>query len=202
MIALMRKVLAVALIALGPALAQGQIFITDQAKVRVETSMGDFVLQLDAIRAPLTVQNFLQHVVNGHYDGTVFHRIVPGFVIQGGGYTEDLKLKPVEGTVFNESGNGLSNLRGTVGMARGNDPHSGDAQFYINLLENANLNPRPSRWGYAVFGEVIEGMDVVDLIGSVPTGAGGEFDRDVPIEPIIIERITLIEEPDAADDGP
>lgn len=186
----------------GPAVEERQILISGEARVRVETSMGDFVVALDAGRAPETVQNFLQLVVDDHYEGTVFHRIAAGFIVQGGGYTPDLTLKPVQRTVFNESGNGLSNRRGTIAMARGNDPHSADAQFYINLMDNPSLNPRPTRWGYAVFGEVVEGMEVVDLIGAVPTGAGGEFDRDVPAEPIIIERIVLINDEEPAEEAP
>ena len=203
MIGRMRKAIAVGLIAFtasatvaqeDPVAQEGQILISGEARVRIETTLGDFVVELDANRAPVTVQNFLQHVVDGHYEGTIFHRIAAGFVVQGGGYTADLTLKPLTESVFNESGNGLSNLRGTIAMARGNDAHSADAQFYINLVDNPTLNPRPTRWGYAVFGEVIEGMEVVDVIGSVPTGAGGEFDRDVPIEPIIIERIVLLDD--------
>jgi cyclophilin family peptidyl-prolyl cis-trans isomerase len=156
--------------------------------------MGDIVVELNAIRAPETVQNFLQYVVDGHYEGTIFHRIATGFLIQGGGYLPDLTLKPAERTVFNESGNGLSNLRGTVAMARSNEPHAANTQFFVNLVDNSNLNPRPTRWGYAVFGEVTEGMEVVDAIAAVPTGSSGEFERDVPLDPIIIERVTLIEE--------
>jgi cyclophilin family peptidyl-prolyl cis-trans isomerase len=126
------------------------------------------------------------------YAGTIFHRVVQGFVAQAGGYTPDMKLKPTTTTVFNEAGNGLSNLRGSVGMARSNEPHSGTSQFYVNLADNIDLNPRPTRWGYAVFGKVVEGMDVVDDIGHRPTGAGGPFDRSVPVEPILIERIELL----------
>jgi len=163
-------------------------------RVRVVTSAGDFVIRLDADRAPLTVAAFLEKVDSGFFEGTVFHRVVAGFVAQGGGYTTDLELKPTEGTVANESGNGLSNMRGTVGLARTNDPHSGTTQFYINLADNLDLNPRPSRWGYAVFGRVEEGMDVVDSIGDSPTSSGGPFDRSVPVTPIVIERIERLTE--------
>jgi cyclophilin family peptidyl-prolyl cis-trans isomerase len=157
--------------------------------------MGEIVVEVDANRAPLTVQSFLQYAVEGYYDGTIFHRVAASFLAQGGGFLPDLTEKPVEGSVPNESGNGLSNLRGTIGVARGNDPHSGAAQFYFNLADNSSsLDPRPSRWGYAVFGKVVEGMDVLDRIGGVPTGAGGIFDRDVPITPILIEHIILIRE--------
>ncbi|HUF71343.1 MAG TPA: peptidylprolyl isomerase [Gammaproteobacteria bacterium] len=205
----MRKALAVGLVALastaavaqeGATVENRQIFISGEARVRIETSIGHFVAALDAARAPETVQNFLQYVVDDHYEGTVFHRVAAGFVVQGGGYTPDLTLKPVQRTVVNESGNGLSNLRGTIAMARGNDPHSADAQFYLNLVDNPSLNPRPTRWGYAVFGEVVEGMEVVDLIGAVPTGAGGEFDRDVPADPIIIERVVLLDDEEDQDE--
>jgi cyclophilin family peptidyl-prolyl cis-trans isomerase len=203
MIGRMRNFLAVGLLTLAAhaGLAQddavareGQIIISGEARVRIETSMGDFVVELDAGRAPETVQSFLQYVVDDHYEGTIFHRIAAGFIVQGGGYTADLVLKPATRTVFNESGNGLSNLRATIAMARGNEPHSADSQFYINLVDNASLNPRPTRWGYAVFGEVVEGMEVIDLIGAVPTGARGEFDRDVPVDPIVIERVELLRE--------
>lgn len=163
-------------------------------KVRVETNVGSFVIQLFPDRSPLTVEHFLSYVKEGHYEGTIFHRIVHGFVAQGGGYTVDLVEKPTERGVVNESGNGLSNLRGTVGMARTAEPHSATSQFYINLADNLDLNPRPTRWGYAVFGTVVEGMDVVDEIGHRPTGAGGPFQRDVPVDPIEILRVELIEE--------
>ena len=203
MIARMRHLLAITVLALvtSAAFAQGEIHISGHTKVRIETTLGNFVVDLDANRAPSTVQNFLQYVVDGHYEGTIFHRVAAGFIVQGGGYLPDLTLKPAERQVINESGNGLSNLRGTIAMARGNDPHAADSQFYINLVDNPNLNPRPTRWGYAVFGEVVEGMDVVDLIGAVPTGAAGEFDRDVPVDPIVIERIVLLDREENADEA-
>ena len=167
---------------------------SDEPRVRVVTTAGSFVIQLDRVRAPLTVAAFLDYVRKGHYEGTIFHRVIPGFIAQGGGYTKDFELKPTEGTVVNESGNGLSNMRGTVGLARTNEPHSGTSQFYINLADNLDLNPRPTRWGYAVFGTVVEGMEVVDEIGHSPTGAGGPFDRNVPIDPVVIERIEILRE--------
>lgn len=197
MIAPMRNWLAVVTLVLAApcAVAQRTIEITDSATVRIETSMGTIVVELDAARAPLTVQNFLQYVVEGYYDGTIFHRVAASFIAQGGGYLPDLTEKPAERTVPNESGNGLNNVRGTIAMARQGDPHSAAAQFYFNLVDNSGaLDPRPSRWGYAVFGKVVEGLDVMNSIGGVPTGAGGEFDRDVPIEPIVIERIVLVTE--------
>ena len=163
-------------------------------RVEVETSLGSFVVELDARRAPLTVRNFLGHVASGHYAGTVFHRVVQGFVIQGGGYTPEFELKPTPGMVVNESGNGLSNRRSTIAMARTADPHSADAQFYINLVDNSSLDPNPSRWGYAVFGTVISGMEVVDEIGHVVTGPAGPFDRDVPQAPVIIREARLLDD--------
>jgi cyclophilin family peptidyl-prolyl cis-trans isomerase len=176
-----------------PEPAKKRIEIHDVAHVRIETNLGDIVVKLDAIRAPLTVQNFVQYAVDGYYDGTIFHRVIPTFIAQGGGYLPDLTEKPADRTVVNESGNGLTNKRGTIGMARTSDPHSARAQFYFNLVDNAmSLDPRPTRWGYAVFGEVEDGLDVLDKIGSVPTGAGGEFDRDVPVEPIIIKHVELL----------
>jgi cyclophilin family peptidyl-prolyl cis-trans isomerase len=162
-------------------------------RVRVVTTAGNFVIELDRLRAPRTVDAFLKYVNEGFYSGVIFHRVVAGFIAQAGGYTPDLQPKPVTENVVNESGNGLSNLRGTVGFARSNDPHSGTSQFYVNLADNVDLNPRPTRWGYAVFGKVIEGMDVVDDIGHRPTAGGGPFDRSVPVEPIVIERIELIQ---------
>lgn len=162
-------------------------------RVRVVTNAGNFVIELDPNRAPKTVEAFLKYVNEGFYDGLIFHRVVAGFIAQTGAYTPDMQPKNVTENIFNESGNGLSNLRGTVGLARGNDPHSGTSQFYINLADNVDLNPRPTRWGYAVFGKVVEGMDVVDDIGHRPTAGGGPFDRNVPVEPIIIDHIERVE---------
>lgn len=162
-------------------------------RVRVETSMGDFVVALDRARAPLTVESFLKYVRSGHYEGTIFHRVIANFVAQGGGYDAQFIERPTSSTVPNESGNGLSNRRGTVGLARTSEPHSANAQFYVNLADNPALDPQPSRWGYAVFGQVIEGMNVVDAIGAVATGEGGPFDRDVPLEPIVIKRVVELE---------
>ncbi|HXS78974.1 MAG TPA: peptidylprolyl isomerase [Gammaproteobacteria bacterium] len=162
-------------------------------RVRVVTSAGNFVIELDHNRAPRTVDAFLKYVKEGFYSGVIFHRVVAGFIAQAGGYTADMQPKAVTENVVNESGNGLSNLRGTVGFARSNEPHSGTSQFYVNLADNVDLNPRPTRWGYAVFGKVVEGMEVVDDIGHRPTGGGGPFNASVPVEPIVIERIELIE---------
>ena len=162
-------------------------------RVRVVTNAGNFVIELDRNRAPLTVDAFLKYVNEGFYAGVIFHRVVAGFIAQAGGFTADLAQKPVTTNVFNESGNGLSNLRGSVGFARSTEPHSATSQFYINLADNVDLNPRPTRWGYAVFGKVVEGMDVVDDIGHRPTAGAGSFTSNVPVEPIVIERIELVE---------
>lgn len=162
-------------------------------RVRVVTNAGNFVIELDRGRAPITVDAFLKYVSSGFYSGVIFHRVVAGFVAQAGGYTADMTQKEVSENVFNESGNGLSNLRGTVGLARSNDPHSATSQFYVNLADNVDLNPRPTRWGYAVFGKIVEGMEVVDDIGHRPTAGGGPFDRNVPVEPIVIQRIEPLE---------
>jgi peptidyl-prolyl cis-trans isomerase A (cyclophilin A) len=164
-------------------------------RVRVVTTAGNFVIELDHNRAPRTVDAFLKYVKEGFYSGVIFHRVVAGFIAQAGGYTPDMQPKAVTENVVNESGNGLSNLRGTVGFARSTEPHSGTSQFYVNLADNVDLNPRPTRWGYAVFGKVIEGMEVVDDIGHRPTGGGGPFTNSVPVEPIVIQRVELIESP-------
>ena len=161
-------------------------------EVAFETSLGSFVVQLDRERAPLTVSNFLHYVDSAFYDGTLFHRVVPGFVIQGGGFTTAYVEKKTGAPIPNESGNGLSNLRGTIAMAREYDPHSATAQFYVNLVDNRKLDPRPDRWGYAVFGRVIQGMDVVDKIAAVPTGKAGPFDTDAPLAPVVIIKATVL----------
>lgn len=161
--------------------------------VRFETTEGNIVLELDGRRAPLTVMNFLGLVESGYFDGTIFHRVIPGFMIQGGGHTPDLKLKEADGGIPNESGNGLQNLRGTIAMARKNEPHTAVAQFFINVADNNSLDPKPDRWGYAVFGTVIEGMDVVDRIANSRTGPAGNFSKDVPIVPIVIKKAVRFE---------
>ncbi len=162
-------------------------------QVRVSTNMGDFVIELRTDRAPLTTANFLRYVREGFYSGTLIHRVVSNFVIQGGGHdATTLKLKPTHDSVFNESGNGLQNKRGTVGMARSEGPHSGNSQFYVNLVDNPDLDPVPTRWGYTVFGRVVQGMDVVDRIGETATGASGPFKSDAPLKPVIIEKVEII----------
>lgn len=178
----------VTLTAMSPAHGAGP------TQVKVETTSGDFVMQLDADRAPLSVANFLEYARNGFYDGTIFHRVVNGFVIQGGGYKADMTLKPTRPAIANEAGNGLTNRRGSVAMARTGDPHSADAQFYINLADNLALDPKPTRWGYAVFGEVIQGLEIVDKIGHQVTGIKGGM-QDVPIEDVVIRKVTVLKTP-------
>ena len=161
--------------------------------VKVDTTLGSFIIELDARRAPITVKHFLKLVDEQYYDGTIFHRVIKDFMAQGGGYTLALKLKETKETIPNESGNGLRNLRGTIAMARTDDPHSANAQFYINVVDNLRLDPNPDRWGYAVFGNVIEGMNVVDAMVSIPTGPNGPFSSDVPVAPIEIRKIARFE---------
>jgi cyclophilin family peptidyl-prolyl cis-trans isomerase len=164
-------------------------------QVQVFTSMGNFTIELNAERAPLTVAQFLKFVDQGFYAGTIFHRAIPNFVIQGGGYDVDYKLKGSPPKVVNESGNGLTNSRGTVGLARPPEPHAGDVQFYVNLADNAALDPSATRWGYAVFGRVVQGMDVVDEIATVPTGAKGPFKENAPLKPVVILKIERVATP-------
>ena len=149
--------------------------------MRVTTNMGDFVIELRADRAPLTAANFLRYVKEGYYTGTLIHRVVPNFVIQGGGHdAATMSLKPTHENIVNESGNGLQNKRGMVGLARGDAPHSGNAQFYVNLVDNPDLDPLPTRWGYAVFGRVVQGMDVVDRSASRPPAPWAPSSRTRP----------------------
>jgi cyclophilin family peptidyl-prolyl cis-trans isomerase len=164
-------------------------------QVQVVTSMGNFTIELNAERAPLTVAHILKYVDQGHYSGTIIHRVVANFVIQGGGFDSNYKAVPAPVKVVNESGNGLTNQRGTVGMARSQEPHGSDAQFYVNLYDNEALDPNKTRWGYAVFGKVVQGMEVVDRIGNVSTGARGPFKEDAPLKIVVIERIERVAGP-------
>jgi len=163
-------------------------------RVRMETTLGAFTIELETARAPLTSANFLEYVRAGFYDGVIFHRVINNFVAQAGGWDAKLQPKTPRAPVVNESGNGLSNRRGTVGLARTENPHSGNAQFYLNLGDNEDLDPSPLRWGYAVFGRVVEGLEVVDRIGHVPTGAMGSFERDAPLQPVVIQRAYVVGE--------
>ncbi len=160
--------------------------------VRFETTLGAFTIDLFDDEAPITVKNFLEYVDAGHFEGTVFHRVIPGFVVQGGGMTEDMRQKPTNKPIKNEASNGLKNRRGTLSMARTNDPDSATSQFFINLVDNAFLDPSPrSGAGYAVFGCITEGMSVVDAMAKVKTGKRGMHD-DVPAEPIKVISATRV----------
>jgi len=165
--------------------------VTGIVKATIETSKGNIELELDADKAPLTVQNFVSYVNKGHYDGTIFHRVIPGFMIQGGGFSSDMSQKATDKPIQCESKNGLKNARGTIAMARTNDPHSATAQFFINVKDNGSLDyPSFDGWGYAVFGKITAGMDVADAIVGVPTTSKGPH-QDVPAEPITINKITI-----------
>ena len=166
------------------------------AKVLLKTNKGDITLSLDSDKAPKSVANFLEYVKSGHYDGTIFHRVIDNFMIQGGGMAPGMKQKPTGAEIENEANNGLKNERGTIAMARTSDPHSATAQFFINVNNNDFLNhtaPNAQGWGYAVFGKVSDGMDVVDAIRKVKTGNAG-FHQDVPTEDVVIEKATVLEE--------
>lgn len=170
-------------------------------QVVLHTNFGDITLELDAAKAPISTENFLAYAKDGFYNGTVFHRVIDNFMAQGGGYTTDLQPKPTRAAIKNEANNGLSNLRGTVAMARTNDPHSANAQFFINLVDNPRLDyvsdQNGMTWGYAVFGKVVDGMDVVDKIRAIPTGGQGPFRTDVPTETVVIERAEVVAAPAA-----
>lgn len=164
-------------------------------QVKVETTMGNFVLELDAENAPVTVENFVSYVNDGFYDGTIYHRVIPGFMIQGGGFTEDMQQKATKDEIKNEANNGLKNDLGTIAMARTAAPHSASSQFFINVKDNDFLNfssETQQGWGYAVFGKVVEGMDVVQKIEQVATGNRG-MHQDVPVEPVIMNKVYLLD---------
>lgn len=163
-------------------------------RVAFDTSLGRFVAELDATKAPKSVENFLAYVKSGFFDGTIFHRVIAGFMVQGGGFTADMKQKPASAAIANEADNGLKNKRGTLAMARTMDPNSATAQFFVNLVDNAFLDhtgKNPRGWGYAVFGQVVEGMDVVDKIAAVKTATRGQF-ADVPAETVEIKKATIL----------
>ncbi len=168
-------------------------------RVLIETSKGNITVELFPRNAPQSTANFLGYVKSGFYDGTIFHRVIPGFMIQGGGMTPDMAEKPKGAPIPNEADNGLKNLRGTLAMARTSDPHSATSQFFINVADNYFLNHRGKSvegWGYAVFGKVVDGMDVVDAIVAAPRGNRGPH-GDVPLEPIVMQRVSLLPEPAA-----
>ncbi|SOY43799.1 peptidylprolyl isomerase [Cupriavidus taiwanensis] len=165
------------------------------SKVQLQTNKGVITLELDAEKAPKTVENFLSYVRKGHYDNTVFHRVIKNFMIQGGGFEPGMKQKDTDAPIENEAGNGLKNDRYTVAMARTNAPHSATAQFFINVVDNDFLNfssPTPQGFGYAVFGKVVDGTDVVEQIKGVRTGSSG-FHQDVPLEDVVIEKAVVVE---------
>lgn len=169
---------------------KGQV---DTPRVRLETNYGNIVLELNPQAAPKTVENFLRYVREGFYDGTVFHRVIRGFMIQGGGFTKDMQRKPAQETVINEADNGLKNQRGTIAMARTSDPHSASSQFFINSVNNNLLNHKEKTnpgWGYCVFGKVVEGMDAADTIENLSTSVKNGM-RDVPVSPAIIEHAII-----------
>ena len=162
-------------------------------KATIETSMGSITLELDDAKAPVTVANFLAYAKDGHYDGTIFHRVIDGFMIQGGGFTKAMDQKPTKAPIKNEAANGLKNARGSIAMARTMVVDSATSQFFINLKDNAFLDfraPNPQMFGYAVFGRVTKGMDVVDKIAKVPTGNRWPH-QNVPVEPVLIKKVTL-----------
>ncbi|ORU94658.1 MAG: cyclophilin [Cycloclasticus sp. symbiont of Bathymodiolus heckerae] len=175
-------------------------YATDKTKmstttIKLTTNLGDITLELDAEKAPNTVKNFVTYVEEGFYEGIIFHRIIPNFMAQGGGFTTDFKQKSTNDQIQNEADNGLKNDRGTIAMARTGDPHSATGQFFINLGDNGFLNHSSKTqqgWGYAVFGKVTEGMDVVDKMAAIPTGSGGMFPTDVPQEEVIIEKAEVV----------
>lgn len=163
------------------------------AKVRLQTSMGDIIIELNEAKAPITTTNFLDYVKSGFYNGTIFHRVIKGFMIQGGGFTKDMAQKTTKAPIKNEASNGLKNDRGTIAMARTNNPDSATAQFFINLVDNNNLNYAPNgNPGYAVFGKVVQGMDVVDKIGNVNTAKLPNGMGDVPVDTITIVSASVI----------
>jgi len=163
-------------------------------RVALSTNMGDIVVELNPAKAPLSSANFIEYVQSGQYNGTIFHRVIDNFMIQGGGFDQNMQQKPTRATIQNEANNGLKNSRGTIAMARTGDPHSASSQFFINVKDNAFLDhtsPTPQGWGYTVFGQVVEGMDVVDKIKVVQTGNMGGH-QNVPTQPIVIKQAVLL----------
>ena len=162
--------------------------------IQLETSMGVIEVELNRMRAPVTANNFLRYVLAGEYDGTIFHRVMPGFVVQGGGYTAEIEENTEHESIINESGNGLQNIRGSIAMARFNDPHSATRQFYFNMDNNTSLDPNSNSWGYAVFGEVVAGMEVLDAIEAVETAYSEALDaEDVPVKQVLLIKAIVKE---------
>ena len=161
-------------------------------KVKFETSMGDIIVELDRIRAPLTVDNFLTYVVSGEYNNTIFHRVIAEFIVQGGGYDVNYGVKKINGDIINESGNGLKNVKGTIAMAKESRPHTANRQFFFNVSDNDSLNPG-RQWGYAVFGAIIEGEKIIEKMAEVNTDYSEDLGwEDVPVEKIILKKVTLL----------
>lgn len=174
----------------GPEMIPDNLF----PMVKLETSMGEIVVELNRMRAPVSVNNFLRYVIEGEYDGTIFHRVMPGFVVQGGGYTTDIEEKTMHEDILNESGNGLQNITGSIAMARYDDPHTATRQFYFNMNNNTSLDPNSRNWGYAVFGMVVSGMEVLEAIAAVKTGYSEALDaEDVPQVPILLIHASVQE---------
>jgi cyclophilin family peptidyl-prolyl cis-trans isomerase len=189
----MRPILSALALALVAAPAGADDPGSKAPRVELVTNHGSLVLELDPVKAPITTENFLRYVRDGHYDGLIFHRVIAGFMAQAGGYDAEFAERETRDPIQNESRNGLSNERGTIAMARTNDPHSASAQFFINLVDNQRLDGAPGRWGYAVFGRITKGLDVLDEIGALPTGRGGPFPTDVPVRPVVIEQARVLE---------
>ena len=192
----MKNVLLTLFLALSCSLAMAADRIPAHPHILVETTEGDFKLELNGKEAPLTVAHFVGLVRAGFYDGTIFHRVIPDFMAQAGGYTPEMTLKEDDRTIPNESGNGLSNVRGSIAMARTGDPHSANTQFFINVVDNDRLDPKKGtyrgNWGYAVFGAVIEGMEIVDKIVNAETSPNGPGGSPMPIKPIVINKMSMI----------
>ncbi|MGH8601595.1 MAG: peptidylprolyl isomerase [Gammaproteobacteria bacterium] len=193
----MRKNTTIPLVPFVCAIGVGLVKAGEPPRVELQTNWGTIVLELESEKSPQTVANFLAYVREGFYDGTVFHRVIDGFMIQGGGYTPQWTQKQTKAPIKNEAANGLKNTRGSLAMARTGDPHSATAQFFVNVADNPFLDyqePTVSGWGYTVFGRVIQGMDVVDRIKAVPTGRSGPFPKDAPQQAVIIERAIVLAE--------
>ena len=183
------------LLSLTLGVAMSSATASSNPRVQLETSLGNIVLELDAEKAPKTVENFVQYVKDGHYDGVVFHRVIPNFMIQGGGYDEKMKERSTRAPIKNEASNGLKNVRGSIAMARTSNPNSATSQFFINVADNKRLDfraPDAQGYGYTVFGKVVSGIDVVNKIAAVPTGAAGPFASDVPKERVMIKAAKVL----------
>ncbi len=196
---MIKKLLKTSVIAVVAAMFtfSASVSANQQIQVLMTTNMGEITLALDPDKAPVTVKNFLRYVDEGYYDGTIYHRVISDFMIQGGGFDQAYEKKSTHENIINESDNGLPNERGTIAMARTNAPHTASTQFFINVVDNNFLNHTPNNtgaWGYAVFGKVIKGMDVVDRIQRTKTGRGGPFPSDVPKKMVIIEKMSRIEQ--------